>query len=204
MRTKNSEYYKLLEDFIDDYIESNDRSPSRREIAAGTGMSLANVSRYLSYMRDEGMIDFDGTRNIITHKQQKKNDKTLEAPVLGTIACGTPIYAEQNVEEYVRLPASWFGHGNYYLLRTKGDSMTGIGIDEGDLVFVRHQNHAEAGQVIVALVGEDEATLKRYYPDDETRMIRLHPENELMEDIYVEPSELRIQGIAVKVLKNIV
>ena len=204
MRTKNSEYYKLLENFIDDYIESNDRSPSRREIAAGTGMSLANVSRYLSYMRDEGMIDFDGTRNIITHKQQKKNDKTLEAPVLGTIACGTPIYAEQNVEEYVRLPASWFDHGDYYLLRTKGDSMTGIGIDEGDLVFVRHQNHAEAGQVIVALVGEDEATLKRYYPDDETRMIRLHPENELMEDIYVEPSELRIQGIAVKVLKNIV
>lgn len=204
MRTKNSEYYKLLEDFIDDYIESNDRSPSRREIAAGTGMSLANVSRYLTYMRDKGMIDFDGTRNIITHKQQKKNDKTLEAPVLGTIACGTPIYAEQNVEEYVRLPASWFGHGNHYLLRTKGDSMTGIGIDDGDLVFVRHQDHAEAGQVIVALVGEDEATLKRYYPDDETRMIRLHPENELLEDIYVEPSELRIQGVAVKVLKDIV
>lgn len=125
-------------------------------------------------------------------------------PVIGTIACGTPIYAEQNIEEYVRLPASWFGSGEHYLLRAKGDSMTGIGIDNGDLVVIRYQEHAEPGEVIVALVDDDSATLKRYFPDDETRMIRLHPENENMEDIYVEPESLRIQGVAVMTLKNIV
>ena len=204
MRTKNPEYFRLLEEFIDDYTGTYDRSPSRREIAAGTGMSLANVSRYLSYMKDKGMIDFDGTRNIITHRMQKMNDDTISSPVIGTIACGAPIFAEQNVEEYVRLPASWFGKGEYYLLRTKGDSMTGIGIDDGDLVVIRYQDHAEPGEVIVALVDDESATLKRFYPDDETRMIRLHPENEDMEDIYVEPKKLRIQGVAVMALKTIV
>ena len=204
MRTKNPEYFRLLEEFIDDYTGTYDRSPSRREIAAGTGMSLANVSRYLSYMKDEGMIDFDGTRNIITHRMQKMNDDTISSPVIGTIACGTPIFAEQNIEEYVRLPASWFGKGEYYLLRTKGESMTGIGIDDGDLVVIRYQDHAETGEVIVALVDDESATLKRFYPDDETRMIRLHPENEDMEDIYVEPKKLRIQGVAVMALKTIV
>lgn len=204
MRTKKPEYFRLLEEFIDDYTGTYDRSPSRREIAAGTGMSLANVSRYLSYMKDEGMIDFDGTRNIITHRMQKMNDDTISSPVIGTIACGTPIFAEQNIEEYVRLPASWFGKGEYYLLRTKGESMTGIGIDDGDLVVIRYQDHAETGEVIVALVDDESATLKRFYPDDETRMIRLHPENEDMEDIYVEPKKLRIQGVAVMALKTIV
>ena len=204
MRTKNSEYFRLLEEFIDNYTSTYDRSPSRREIAKGTGMSLANVSRYLTYMKDEGMIDFDGTRNIITRRMQKMNDDTICSPVIGMIACGTPIYAEQNIEEYVRLPASWFGSGEHYLLRAKGDSMTGIGIDNGDLVVIRYQEHAEPGEVIVALVDDDSATLKRYFPDDETRMIRLHPENENMEDIYVEPESLRIQGVAVMTLKNIV
>ena len=204
MRTKNSEYFRLLEEFIDNYTETYDRSPSRREIAEGTGMSLANVSRYLTYMKDEGMIDFDGTRNIITRRMQKMNDDTISSPVIGTIACETPIFAEQNIEEYVRLPASWFGKGEYYLLRTKGESMTGIGIDDGDLVVIRYQDHAETGEVIVALVDDESATLKRFYPDDETRMIRLHPENEDMEDIYVEPKKLRIQGVAVMALKTIV
>lgn len=204
MRKKNPEHFRLLEEFIDSYILTHDRSPSRREIAEGTGMSLANVSRYLTYMKDEGMIDFDGTRNIITRRMQKMNDDTICSPVIGTIACGTPIFAEQNIEEYVRLPASWFGSGDHYLLRAKGDSMTGIGIDNGDLVVIRYQEHAEPGEVIVALVDDDSATLKRYFPDDETRMIRLHPENENMEDIYVEPESLRIQGVAVMTLKNIV
>lgn len=202
MRTKNSEYFRLIEDFIDNYIETHDRSPSQREIAGGTGMSNANVSRYLSYMREEGMLDYDGTRNFTTHRH-RKNSGTVEVPVVGTVACGTPIYAEQNIEEYVRLPESWLGSGDFFLLKAKGESMIGIGIDDGDLVIVRHQDHAEHGQVIVALVDDDTATLKRYYPDDERKMIRLHPENEKMDDIYVEPERLRIQGVAVKALKNI-
>lgn len=204
MRRKNPEHFKTIEEFIDSYIQTNDRSPSQREIAAGTGMSNANVSRYLSYMKQEGMIDYDGTRNIVTRKQEKANADTVMLPVLGAIACGMPIFAEENVEQYVRLPSSWLGRGEHFLLRTEGDSMIGIGISDGDLVIVRKQDHAEGGQVIVALIDNESATLKRYYRDDEKRMIRLHPENESMDDIYVEETKLRIQGVAIKLLKDIV
>lgn len=204
MRRKNSEHFKTIEEFIDRYIQTNDRSPSQREIAAGIGMSNANVSRYLSYMKQEGMIDYDGTRNIVTRKQEKANADTVMLPVLGAIACGMPIFAEENVEQYVRLPSSWLGRGEHFLLRTEGDSMIGIGISDGDLVIVRKQDHAEEGQVIVALIDNESATLKRYYRDDEKRMIRLHPENESMDDIYVEETKLRIQGVAIKLLKDIV
>lgn len=204
MRRKNPEHFKTIEEFIDRYIQTNDRSPSQREIAAGIGMSNANVSRYLSYMKQEGMIDYDGTRNIVTRKQEKANADTVMLPVLGAIACGMPIFAEENVEQYVRLPSSWLGRGEHFLLRTEGDSMIGIGISDGDLVIVRKQDHAEEGQVIVALIDNESATLKRYYRDDEKRMIRLHPENESMDDIYVEETKLRIQGVAIKLLKDIV
>ena len=204
MRRKNPEHFKTIEEFIDRYIQTNDRSPSQREIAAGIGMSNANVSRYLSYMKQEGMIDYDGTRNIVTRKQEKANADTVMLPVLGAIACGMPIFAEENVEQYVRLPSSWLGRGEHFLLRTEGDSMIGIGISDGDLVIVRKQDHAEEGQVIVALIDNESATLKRYYRDDEKRMIRLHPENESMDDIYVEENKLRIQGVAIKLLKDIV
>lgn len=111
MRTKNPEYFTLLEEFIDNYIETYDRSPSQREVSKGTGMSIAAVSRYLSYMKETGMLNYDGTRHIITHKQRKKNNDTVEVPIVGSIACGTPTLAEQNIEEYVRLPVSWFGNG---------------------------------------------------------------------------------------------
>ncbi|MBR3421968.1 MAG: repressor LexA [Ruminococcus sp.] len=204
MRAKNPEYFTLLEEFIDEYIETYDRSPSQREVSKGTGMSTAAVSRYLSYMKETGMLNYDGTRHIITHKQRKKNHDTVEVPVVGSIACGIPMFAEQNIEEYVRLPVSWFGNGSYYLLRTFGESMIDIGIEEGDLVIVRMQNYADSGQIIVALVENNDTTLKRYYPDQKTGMIRLHPENSEMEDIIVAPDELQIQGVAVKVLKDIV
>ena len=120
--------------------------------------------------------------------------------VLGSVACGVPRFAEENIEEYVRLPVSLFGSGDFYILRAVGDSMIGVGIDDGDLVLVRQQNYAEAGQIVVALV-EDEATLKRYYPEPENKRVRLHPENDSMSDIYVD--ECLIQGVAVKVIKNL-
>ena len=194
MRTKNPEYFTLLEEFIDNYIEIYDRSPSQREVSKGTGMSIATVSRYLSYMKETGMLNYDGTRHITTHKQRKKNSDTVEVPIVGSIACGTPTLAEQNIEEYVRLPVSWFGNGSYYLLRTFGESMIDIGIEEGDLVIVRMQNYADSGQIIVALVDNNDTTLKRYYPDQKTGMIRLHREKSEMDDIIINPNKLGKKG----------
>ena len=199
MRSKNQELFTLLERFIDAYIDSQGASPSTREIAAGTGLSLATVSRYLSYMRENGLIDYVGHRNIITQRRRMTSTGSNSVPLLGSVSCGIPKFAEGNIEEYVQLPTMLFGKGNFFLLRASGDSMIEAGIDDGDLVLVRHQNYADPGQIVVALIGEDEATLKRYYPEPSKGIVRLHPENSALDDIIVKTCT--IQGVAVNVMK---
>ena len=199
MRSKNQEYFTLLERFIDSYIDSQGVSPSTREIASGTGLSLATVSRYLSYMREKGMIDYVGQRSIITQRKRMTSIGSNKVPLLGAVSCGIPKFAEGNIEEYVQLPTAIFGKGNFFLLRASGDSMIEAGIDDGDLVLVRHQDQADPGQIVVALIGEDEATLKRFYPESSKGIIRLHPENRSLDDIIVE--NCAIQGVAVHVMK---
>ena len=122
-------------------------------------------------------------------------------PLLGAVSCGIPKFAEGNIEEYVQLPTALFGKGDFFLLRASGDSMIEAGIDDGDLILVRHQDHADPGQIVVALIGEDEATLKRFYPEHSKGIIRLHPENSALDDIIVE--NCAIQGVAVHVMKSL-
>ncbi len=200
MNKKNKDNFKLLESFIDAYLSDHGRSPSNREISEGTGLSTATVSRYLSYMREHGMLDYEGQRNIITRRHGMHMNEFVEVPILGNVACGLPKYAEENIEAYVRLPVSLFGKGKFFLLRAKGESMKEIGIMDQDLILIRKQDSADPGQIVVALV-DDEATLKRYYPEPEYNRVRLHPENSGMEDIYV--TNCMIQGVAVKVMKDI-
>ena len=202
MRRKNQEYFTLLERYIDTYTDSHGVSPSTREIAAGTGLSLATVSRYLSYMRENGIIDYVGQRNIITQRKRMTSTGSNKVPLLGAVSCGIPKFAEGNIEEYVQLPTALFGKGDFFLLRASGDSMIEAGIDNGDLVLIKHQDHAEPGQIVVALIGDDEATLKRFYPESQHGIIRLHPENPALDDIIVE--NCAIQGIAVHVMKSLV
>ena len=122
-------------------------------------------------------------------------------PVLGVISGGIPKFAEENIEEYIRLPVSLFGTGKFFILRAYGDSMIEVGIDDGDLVLIRQQETASAGQIVVALINNEDATLKRYYPEPEKHRVRLHPENSRMDDIIVP--DCAIQGVAVKVLKDL-
>ena len=201
MRSKNHELFTLLERYIDAYIDSQGVSPSTREIAAGTGLSLATVSRYLSYMREKGIIDYVGHRNIITQQKRMTATSSNRVPVLGAVSCGIPKFAEGNIEEYVQLPTAIFGKGSYFLLRASGDSMIEAGIDDGDLVLVRQQDHADPGQIVVALIDEDEATLKRFYPEPSKGIIRLHPENSALDDIIVK--NCAIQGVAVHAVKSL-
>jgi repressor LexA len=152
-------------------------------------------------MREEGVLEYSGHRNIITRRKQLSVSASVKVPILGAVSCGLPNFAVENIEEYVQLPVALFGQGPFFLLRAFGESMIEAGIQDGDLVLVRQQDYANAGQIVVALIGNDEATLKRYYPEPEHNRICLHPENSTMEDIYV--SNCAIQGIAVKVLKDL-
>ena len=202
MRSKNENIFPILRQHIDAQIEATGVSPSVAELAAAVGLSKATVSRYLAYMREHDMIDVGGGhRSIVTKEARLARQQTVRVPVLGAVSCGIPKLAEENIEDYVRLPVSLFGSGDFYLLRANGDSMIGAGIDSGDLVLIRQQSTAEPGQIVVALMDNEEATLKRFYPDYENGIIRLHPENPLLEDIYADTCI--IQGVAVRVLKDL-
>lgn len=197
MRSKDKTLMAAIEKFVSDYTDSNGISPTMQEVADGVGSSKATVQRYIAQLCDDGILDYSGYRTMTSTKTKAA---AIRVPVLGTIACGIPKFAEENIEEYVRLPVALFGKGNFFILRAYGDSMIEAGIDNGDLVLIRQQNYADEGQIVVALM-EDEATLKRFYPEPKKHRIRLHPENSRMNDIYVDNCE--IQGVAVKVLKDL-
>ena len=186
-------------EFAEQYYLENSSSPSVRTIADRFGIGVSTAYRYLLEMDERGLITYDGKR-ISNDRIEKLNSNSgvIRAAVVGSIACGIPNLAEENVEEYVSLPRSMFGDGEFFILRANGESMIDAGIETGDLVVIRKQACAEDGQIVVALV-EDEATLKRLYRDK--GKVRLHPENRAMDDIIVD--DCIIQGVAVKVIKDL-
>lgn len=187
--------------FIDKYYLKNNKSPSIREIADGVHRAKSTVHDYITKMADEGMITNSRQNGIYTPIMDKTKSDMLSVAIVGSITCGPLSFAEENITEYIKLPASLFGKGEFFALYANGDSMINAGIENGDLVFIRKQNTAEVGQIIVALVN-DETTLKRFYRDDKNKRFILHPENEKYDDIIVE--DLVVQGIVTKVLKDVI
>lgn len=197
MKTMSPERFNEIKKYINNFIDEHGHSPSIREIAEETGISRSSVQRHINALIERGELEMPAYRCI---KPTKDKRTVVNVPILGAIACGIPRFAEENIEEYVKLPASLFGQGEFFLLHAYGDSMIDAGIDDGDLVLIKQQNYADKGQIVVALVN-DEATLKRFYPEPSKHRVRLHPENPDMKDIIVKSCE--IQGIAVKVLKDL-
>lgn len=192
-----------IEIFINDYCSEYGTAPSMQEIADGLGLGKTTVFYHLKHMEEAGRIEKRGHRGVFTPALLAERTDSI-APILGSVACGAPLFAVENIEEYVRLPEALFGRGEFFFLHAHGSSMIDVGIDDGDLVLVRKQNTADVGQIVVALVHEkDEATLKRYFPEPEKGRIRLHPENPAEKEIYVPIEDCIIQGVAVKVIKNL-
>lgn len=183
--------------FIEEYQFEFHRSPTMDLIADAVGTVKSNIYKYLSEMENRNIISRNG-RSIAVNQAVKAECKMNRVPVLGTITCGQPSFAEEDFEEYVPLPVALFGKGDFFILHTSGKSMIDAGIDPGDIVVVRKQNTANEGNIVVALVGS-ETTLKRYYIDERKKCVRLHPENSKMKDILVK--DCRIQGVAEYVIK---
>ena len=205
MRTLKQEYFDKLENYINDYQQKQGYSPSISDMVRDLGMPQTTVYRYITHMKENGMIDIKGRGKIATREMEKTKRATIKLPVLGAVSCGIPKYAEENIEEYVQVPASWFGIGEFFALRADGQSMINAGIDDGDLVIIRKQEYAEPGQIIVALIDNEDATLKRYRPRGDGHYIDLVPENDKFKVRTVDLSceTLIIQGVAVKVLKDL-
>lgn len=200
MRSKDQELMRSIIDFINDYHLENYTTPTMQEIADKFNLAKSSASRYVAVMRENGMLEHTKGKSGMKTLSMNKFDNVSLAPVVGTVACGKPLLAEENVETYLPLPTSILGKGKFFILKAHGDSMKNAGINDGDYVIVRKQDSAEVGQIVVALI-DDEATLKRYYLDNERQQVRLHPENDKYEDMYFD--DIVIQGVAVKVIADV-
>lgn len=198
----NNSLLEEIKEFVEQYYFDFNRSPSVREIAAALGVGKSTVQRYLEALRDSGEIEYRGRRGISTDVTDKINVPSVNVGLIGSISCGALTFAEQNVTEYFKLPTSLVGKGEFFMLQASGESMVNAGIDDGDLVIIRKQSTANDGDIVVALYGDD-TTLKRFYKDTKNQRFILHPENDYMDDIIVD-GELYIQGIAVKVIKDLI
>ncbi len=199
IRKKDTELMENILQFVEEYLFARKCSPSLQEIATELEIGKTTVHRYLKEMTEKGILTYTG-KSIETKRTKKSENKTVRVPILGNIACGSPEFAEEDFEEYVSLPVSIFGDGDFFILRTHGDSMIEKGIERGDMVVVRKQNFASAGDIVVALV-DGETTLKYFYPEPEKKQIRLHPANKDMNDIIVK--ECNIQGVAQHIIKKV-
>ena len=199
MRHKSTELMDSIQEFVERYYQTNRHSPSTTEIADAVGIARGTAYKYLVAMNDNGMIRYDG-QQISTDKTDKIRTDLTSVVLLASVSCGVPTLEEEYAEEYVSLPQALFGKGTFYLLRANGESMIDAGIEPGDLVLIRKQEEAKEGDIVVALV-DNENTLKRYFVDKENHQVRLHPENTTMKDILVD--DCKIQGVAVNVIKSL-
>ena len=149
MRSKDELVLKAVERFVCEFTDRRRYSPSLQEIADSAGISKTTAHRYVAKLRADGVVGYSGYRSLVPAGVR---GGSVMVPLLGRVACGLPRYAEENIEEYVRMPEALIGSGEFFLLRAVGDSMVGAGINEGDLVLVKRQNTAEKGQIVVALV----------------------------------------------------
>lgn len=200
MRSLNRQTLKEVKNFIDSFYKAEYKYPTIRQIATGVDISVGSAHRYVKELSDTGVIRYVARNSMETDVTRKVNTDRIPTALVGTIACGTPTLAEENIEEYVDLPSSIFGTGEFFILRASGESMIEVGIDSGDLVVVKRQSYARAGEIVVALL-ETETTLKTYYPEPSKNRIRLHPENSSMKDIIVKSCE--IQGVATHIIKKV-
>ena len=189
-------------DFIKRYSAEHGYPPTVRDIGKAIGLtSSSTVHAHLANLEKLGLIRRDPTKPRaleLLGQAAKRIVGPSGLPLLGRVAAGQPLLAEENIEEYVDVPEIAGGDKGEYVLRVQGDSMKNAGILEGDFVVVRPQDTASDGEIIVALVGE-EATVKRFFKESDH--IRLQPENETMEPIRVR--DVSILGRVVGVCRRV-
>jgi repressor LexA len=189
-------------DFLVEYVDAHGYPPTVREIGEAVGLaSPSTVHAHLANLERAGLLKRDPTKpralELVGRERQEASAATLEKlPLVGQIAAGGPLLAEQNVEDHVAVPETLRGD---FVLRVKGDSMINAGILDGDLVVVQRAQEARNGEIVVALAGDDEsadeATVKRFFR--ENGRVRLQPENDALEPIYAPHVQIlgRVTGV---------
>jgi repressor LexA len=176
-------------DYLLAYVERHGYPPTVREIGQAVGLaSPSTVHAHLANLERAGLLKRDPTKPRALELIARERAEERKLPLLGQVAAGSPLLAEENIDEYLAVPEPLSRGGEEFLLRVKGDSMTGAGILDGDILVVRRQETASNGEIVVALAGEDEsageATVKRFFR--ESGRVRLQPENDAFEPIYAD------------------
>jgi len=196
-------------DFIKRYSAKYGYPPTVRDIGKAVGLaSSSTVHAHLANLEKIGLLRRDPSKPRAIELLDRAVDGVRDGisnivrpnglPLVGAVAAGQPVLAEENIEDYVEVPAMAGGQEGEYVLRVRGESMKDAGILEGDVVVVRRQETATDGDIVVALVGE-EATVKRYFREDDH--VRLQPENAAMEPI--RSREVRVLGRVVGLLRTV-
>lgn len=201
VQTPNEIKIKIVK-FSNKYFRLRGYSPSVREIASELGISKSTVHNYLVEMNEDGMVEYNG-KDIVTYQFTHCCMNYFSAPVIGNINCGNPEEEEDEVKEYVRLPESIFGHGEFYILIASGDSMVDAGIDDGDYIVIEKTPEAEVGDVVVALISENENTLKCYTGVRDGKAILEYMNEAVYPGEYFAVDELVVQGVARSVIKKV-
>lgn len=192
-------------DFIKREVNTKGYPPSVREIGDAVGLaSSSTVHGHLERLEKKGLIRRDPTKPraievLYNDEPPVPKQDTVQVPVIGKVTAGQPITAVENIEEYFPIPASMAANDEVFILNVIGDSMIDAGILDGDKVIVRQQRTADNGDIIVAMTEDDEATVKRFFR--ENNYIRLQPENPNMEPIIL--GNCVILGKVIGVFRNI-
>ena len=199
---------KEVIEFIASFVDENGYSPSYDEIARGLNLaSLATVHKHISALQAKSYLrrGFNQSRSIevapkyIQEQRRSRQELSLEIPLLGRIAAGTPVEAG---EQRATLNfADYIGSKDTYALEVSGESMVDDHICNGDMILVEKIDQARDGDIVVALVSGSETTLKRYYKEP-NGAVRLQPANSAMKPIFVHPKDLQIQGRLMAVLRK--
>ncbi|AGL01152.1 transcriptional repressor LexA [Desulfoscipio gibsoniae] len=189
---------------IKDHISRHGYPPTVREIGQVVGLkSSSTVHSYIHKLENKGFIRLDHTKPraievLDKNKDQEVVKETVIVPLLGQVAAGLPILAEENLEDMIPLPVDFAGHGDIFMLRIKGDSMLEAGIFDGDLVLIKSQPTVNNGEICIAMI-DNEATCKKFYKEKD--YIRLEPANSYYLPIIAK--DVNILGKVIGLLRRI-
>ena len=192
--------------FVRRYTDSHGYPPSVREIGTAMGLtSSSTVHSHLAALERKGYLRRDPSKpRALEILRDGAGDqavpvrRAISLPIVGRITAGEPILADQNIEDYLPVPADLLNGSDGFVLKVRGDSMIGAGICDGDLLVVRRQQGAQNGDIVVARLG-DEATVKQFFRERDR--VRLQPANESMDPIYAK--EVTIEGKAIAVFRRL-
>lgn len=201
---------KLLK-FIIDYQKKNNVTPSFDEMKDGLDLkSKSGIHRIVSALEERGYIKKLNNRaraieiikniNLIDTESSKNKNNIISIPILGKIAAGLPIEAISDNTNYLELPETLLKKGEYFILNVEGDSMIEAGIFDGDQVVIRKANDANNGEIVVALIDNNEATLKRIFKRGQ--QVALQPENSNYKTVIYGPDRIQIQGVLKHLIRS--